>query len=111
MARRAAVCIELSEDERTELAGRLRRRKVARGDAMRAEIVLLAADGVNNKAIAERLGTTRVTVALWRHRFAARRLDGLSDEPRPGAPRKIGGVRPTARPAAAPRTGGATAPP
>jgi len=57
---------------------------------MRAEIVLLAADGISNKAIAERLGITRVTVASWRGRFAARRLDGLLDEPRPGAPRRIG---------------------
>ena len=57
---------------------------------MRAEIVLLAADGLTNLAIAERLGITRVTVATWRGRFAAGRLDGLVDEPRPGAPRKIG---------------------
>ena len=57
---------------------------------MRAEIVLLAADGMTNLAIAERLGITRVTVAMWRRRFAAKRLDGLADEPRPGAPRTIG---------------------
>src|SRR5881396_1296541 len=57
---------------------------------MRAEIVLLAADGATNLAIAEQLGVTRVTVATWRKRFAAKRLDGLADEPRPGAPRKIG---------------------
>src|SRR5574341_278618 len=60
------------------------------GAAVRAEIVLLAADGMTNLAIAERLGITRVTVALWRKRFAAKHLDGLVDEPRPGAPRKIG---------------------
>ena len=90
MAGRAAVGIELSEDEHAELSARLRRRKVARADAMRAEIVLLAGKGVSNLAIAERLGITRVTVALWRKRFAAKRLDGLTDEPRPGAPRKIG---------------------
>ena len=56
---------------------------------MRAEIVLLAADGMSNQAIANRLGITRVTVATWRRRFAAKRLEGLADEPRPGAPRKI----------------------
>jgi transposase len=89
MPGRAAVCIELSEAERAELASRLRRRKVARADALRAEIVLLAAEGANNMAIAEQLGITRVTVATWRNRFAARRLDGLLDEPRPGAPRTI----------------------
>lgn len=86
----AAVRIELNDAERSELQARARRRKIARADAMRAEIVLLAADGMTNLAIAERLGITRVTVATWRGRFAAGRLDGLVDEPRPGAPRKIG---------------------
>jgi transposase len=56
---------------------------------MRAEIVLLAAEGATNLAIAERLGITRVTVTTWRKRFAAQRLGGLVDEPRPGAPRTI----------------------
>jgi len=84
-----AVAIELSEAESTELASRRRRRKVARVDALRAEIVLLAAEGVSNLAIAERLGITRVTVATWRRRFAESRLDGLLDEPRPGAPRTV----------------------
>ncbi len=84
-----AVSVELSEAERAELTARLRRRKVARADAMRAEIVLLAAEGMNNLAIAERLSITRVTVATWRKRFAAQRLDGLLDEARPGAPRTV----------------------
>ena len=90
MAWPAAVRIELSNAERQEVEARARRRKTARGDAMRAAIVLLAADGATNLAIAERLGVTRVTVATWRKRFATKRLDGLFDEPRPGAPRKIG---------------------
>jgi transposase len=85
-----AVAIVLSEAERSELQLRARRRKTSRGDAMRAGIVLLAADGMTNLAIAERLGTTRATVSTWRRRFAAKRLEGLADEPRPGAPRKIG---------------------
>ena len=84
-----AVLIELSDDERAELEARQRRRKVARGDALRAEIVLLAAAGLTNLAITERLGVARATVATWRGRFAERRLDGLSDEPRPGAPRTV----------------------
>ena len=83
-----AVRIELSEAERAELTARLRRRKVARADAMRAEIVLLAAEGLSNLAIAERLGVTRVTVATWRKRFAEKRLDGLLDEPRPAPARR-----------------------
>src|SRR5512147_2867331 len=86
----AAVRIEINDAERSELRARARRRKIARADAMRAEIVLLAADGMTNLAIAERLGITRVTVATWRKRFAAGRLDGLVDAPRPGAPRQIG---------------------
>ena len=89
MGWRAAVRIELSEVERSELKGRLRRRKIARADATRAEIVLLAADGRSNLAIAAQLGISRRTVATWRQRFAAKRVDGLVDEPRPGAPRTI----------------------
>jgi len=80
----------LSEGERHALEARSRRRKIARADALRAGIVLLAADGQTNVAIAARLAITRLTVATWRKRFAAKRLDGLVDEPRPGAPRKLG---------------------
>jgi transposase len=90
MAWSAAVGIALDTAERGELERRARRRKTSRGDALRAEIVLLAADGMTNVAIAERLGVSRLTVATWRKRFAAHRLDGLADEARPGAPRKIG---------------------
>jgi transposase len=90
MAWGRAVQIELNDAERNELEARIRRRKVARADAMRAEIVLLAASGMTNLGIAEKLRITRVTVTTWRTRFAAKRLDGLLDEPRPGAPRKIG---------------------
>jgi transposase len=86
----AAVAIALSDDERCELQVRARRRKTARADAQRAAIVLLAAAGESNMAIAARLGVTRVTVTTWRNRFAERRLEGLSDEPRSGAPRRIG---------------------
>src|SRR5690242_5044436 len=63
-----AVCIELSDDERSELEARGRRRKTSRGDAMRASIVLLAASGMTNLTIAKRLRTTRATVATWRMR-------------------------------------------
>ena len=89
----AAVRIELSAEERRALEARSRRRKISRADALRAGIVLLAADGLTNLAIAERLGISRLTVATWRRRFAAERLDGLVDEPRPGAPRQLGDDR------------------
>ena len=56
---------------------------------MRCRIVLGAAAGGTNTAIAARLGCCAATVSKWRGRFAERRLDGLVDEPRPGGPRKI----------------------
>ena len=56
---------------------------------MRARIVLLAADGLKNTEIAARLGIDHATVRKWRSRFAARRLEGVLDEPRPGRPRTI----------------------
>ncbi len=90
MARGKAVEIELTVAERQELESWVRRRRTSQGRALRSRIVLKAADGMNNVAIAGALGTSRRTVGLWRSRFAVRRLDGLLDEPRPGAPRKIG---------------------
>lgn len=90
MARGKAVSIELSEEERAELERRVRRRKSSHGAARRARIVLLAADGETNSTIAQMLGLTRKTVGCWRRRFAERGIGGLDDEPRPGAPRKIG---------------------
>ncbi len=89
MAAPRAVQIELSDAERGELEARLRRRKVGRSDALRAQIVLLAAEGLSNLAIVERLGVARMTVAMWRRRFAELRMDGLAEEPRPGAPRTV----------------------
>lgn len=94
MARRTAASeITLTDDERGTLERLVRRRKVSRGEAQRADIVLRAADGMNNCEIADAVGVTRQTVRIWRERFAADRLDGLDDEPRCGAPRKIGDDR------------------
>ncbi|WP_220039944.1 helix-turn-helix domain-containing protein [Nonomuraea aridisoli] len=56
---------------------------------MRARIVLSCAEGGSYVAVAARLRLDRKTVARWRSRFLDRRLDGLSDEPRPGVPRTI----------------------
>jgi transposase len=85
----AAVVIELSEGERARLESWARRRTSAQALALRSRIVLLAAEGLNNSDIAERLGVHRPMVRKWRGRFAEHRLDGLTDEPRPGQPRKI----------------------
>ena len=81
---------ELSADERGELERWVRRRKTSQALALRARIVLAAADGESDVAVAERLGTTRVTVGKWRRRFVAAGCGGLLDEPRSGAPRRIG---------------------
>ena len=84
-----AVSIELSDEEREILEGYVRRRKTASGLALRSQIVLLSAEGMANVAISKKLRTNRSTVVKWRNRFATHRLDGLQDEPRPGAPRQV----------------------
>src|SRR6201987_5430713 len=83
------VQIELSEGERAQLESWARRHTSAQALALRSRGVLLAAEGLNNTEIAERLGVHRPMVRKWRGRFAEHRLDGLTDEPRPGRPRKI----------------------
>ncbi len=65
------------------------RPKTAQRLAMRSKIVLQAAQGSSNQEIAQRLGVSGATVGKWRERFRRQGLDGLGDEPRPGAPRKI----------------------
>jgi transposase len=84
-----AVGIELSEHERARLEAWTRRRTSAQALAQRSRIVLLAAEGLKNTEIAERLEINRAMAAKWRSRFAEHRLDGLTDEPRPGRPRTI----------------------
>ena len=84
-----AVAIELSDDERAQLEAWARRRTSAQALAQRSRIVLLAAEGLKNTEIGERLGISRGMAATWRARFAEHRLDGLPDEPRPGRPRTI----------------------
>src|SRR3990172_974314 len=81
--------IRISPAERTRLRDWARRRKTAQGLALRARIVLSAAEGKSNVEVAHELRTTRLTVGKWRSRFQRSRLDGLLDDPRPGTPRKI----------------------
>jgi transposase len=80
----------LTSTERERLLEWTRRHKSAQALALRSRIVLSAADGHGNREIARRLRVTGQTVGKWRSRFLERRLDGLLDEPRPGAPRRIG---------------------
>lgn len=87
--RYTAARIKLSEEERVALESYARRRKTAQALAMRARIVLRCAEGGPDGVVAEELGVARDTVGRWRRRFAALRLQGLHDEPRPGAPRKV----------------------
>src|SRR5918994_2060007 len=81
--------LTVDDEEREVLLRWSRRPKSPHSIAQRARIVLLAADGLSNVAVAERVGVNQATVVKWRKRFLARRLDGLVDEPRPGAPRTI----------------------
>jgi transposase len=79
----------LSKDERETLERWSRRPKTAQALALRARLILTSAAGNKNREVAAAFHVTRPTVGKWRARFIERRLDGLLDEPRPGAPRKI----------------------
>jgi transposase len=81
--------LTVTDEEREVLTRWSRRPKSPQSIAQRARIVLLAADDLSNHEVAERVGVNQATVVKWRKRFLERRLDGLVDEPRPGAPRKI----------------------
>ena len=79
----------ITAEESSTLEGWARRRTTAQALALRARIVLQAAGGRSNTAIARRERVTKTTVGKWRGRFLEKRLDGLLDEPRPGVPRQI----------------------
>jgi len=79
----------LTEDESETLQRWARRAKSSQTLAQRCRIVLGCAAGNTNQQVAQELGVSPQMVCKWRQRFVDRRLDGLTDEPRPGAPRKI----------------------
>lgn len=81
--------VVLSEEERSVLTGWARRRKTAQALALRSRTVLRCADGGSIGEVAAGVGVSRNIVSKWRARFVTDRLEGLSDEPRPGRPRLI----------------------
>src|ERR1035437_7869327 len=84
-----AAPVELSAEEREVLQGWLRRQKTSQALAVRSQIVLRCAEGGTIGEVAAALGVSRDMVSKWRGRFVRDRLEGLSDEPRPGRPRLI----------------------
>lgn len=88
---RPVAAVTVTAEQRLELEAWSRRPKTAQALALRSRIILLAAEGWNNKTIAAKLSTSPHTVGKWRGRFACAGNDGLLDEPRPGTPRKLSG--------------------
>lgn len=78
--------VALTESETETLTATIRRPTAAVRDVLRAQIVLLAADGATNAGIARRLGVCVDTVRKWRRRFTQSRLGGLRDQQRSGRP-------------------------
>ena len=81
--------LNLSPYERERLAQWTRRPKTSQGLARRARIILLCVAGMSNTEVGAKLDVTKQIVGKWRSRFLEKRLDGLLDEPRPGAPRRV----------------------
>ena len=81
--------LTVTESERENLDRWVRRPTTAQALAQRARIILACAEGKTNTVVAAELGITKQMVGKWRARFVEQRLDGLLDEPRPGAPRQI----------------------
>lgn len=86
---RPKAVLVLSSEEQAALERYARRGTVAQQLGLRARIILRCAAGLDNKAVAHELRVWPGVVGKWRRRFVDRRLEGLLDEPRPGAPRKI----------------------
>ena len=86
MPRQSPFVIELDPEERQSLERRARQYTLPYRDVIRAKIILLAAEGWENKAIGETLQLPRPKVSKWRKRFFEQRLAGLEDRPRGGRP-------------------------
>ena len=86
---RPVPALKLTESERESLSRWMRRPKSAQALAQRARIILACAEGLNNTQVGHRLHVTVQTVGKWRSRFVQKRLDGLTDEPRPGTSQRL----------------------
>jgi hypothetical protein len=86
--------IVLSEDERKHLEAAARRYTAPYAEVIRAKLILLAAEGLDNESIGQKLDMPRQIVSKWRQRFCELRLEGLADQPRSGRP---AGFSPRAR--------------
>jgi transposase len=86
---RPTKLLKVTAEEKEKLTMLARRPKSAQAMAMRARIVLGCEEGLSNGAVAKKLQITGATVCKWRERFRVNRLEGLLDEPRPGAPRSV----------------------
>jgi transposase len=82
--------IEVSDEDRETLHKWKKSPRTPQNLVRRADIILAAAEGLNNKAISERGLGSEQTICLWRKRYAERGIEGLQDEPKPGRPRRIG---------------------
>jgi Integrase core domain. len=83
--RKPQTAIVLTPEERMTLEERARIRTGPYREVQRARLILLAAEGMTNTAIAREVGLSRAMVVQWRQRFARSRFEGLEDMPRPGA--------------------------
>jgi transposase len=86
MPRKSPYVLRLIGDQRQELEARARQYTLPYRDVVRAKIILMAADGVDNDEIADRLDTRREIVSKWRKRFFEEELVGLEERPRGGRP-------------------------
>ena len=87
---KSAPKIELTQQERTELEALVRKPSTKQGIALRANIVLMAAEGKQNKEIQKTLGVNKNIATLWRNRFRLKRVAGLHDMPGRGRKRTYG---------------------
>ena len=89
MPRRSPFRIELDAETRDTLEHRARRYTLPYREVVRAQIVLLAAEALDNDVIAARLNTRREVVSKWRKRFLTEGLAGLEERPRGGRPARF----------------------